>query len=136
MPDSSRATLTSVLYPILLAGMAGAAWLDGLYARTLRDTFGAESLHDVFSAVSDRMLLPFGLTMLAGVLAGLFASGRARWLYAGSLGALLLELLLPSLVGAIPGAAEWTVGKGLLLRLVVLLSALVCAVFALRISEK
>ena len=136
MTHATRAPFPGVVYLILLAGTTGAAWLDGQYARALRGTPGEESLRGVFSAVSDAMLLPFGLTMLAGVIAGFCASGRARWLYVVSLGALTLELLLPALVGATSGAMDWIGGKELLLRLVVLLGALICATWGLRESPR
>jgi hypothetical protein len=136
MRNAARPLLSTVVYPVLLAVMIGAAWLDGVYARALRGTLRDEALHEVFSTVSDALLLPGALAVLAGAAACVFTSGRARWLCIGSLGVLWLELLLPMLAGAIPGATRWLEGYGLLLRLAVLLGALACAVLALRESAK
>lgn len=112
--------------------MIGAAWLDGVYARALRGVFRDEALRGALPTVSDALLLPGALTLLAGVAASIFSSGRARWLCVGSLCVFSLEFLLPALAGAIPGAMAWLDGNGLLLRLVVLLGALACAVFPVR----
>ncbi len=132
MAETPRTPLTSFIYPLLLAGITGAAWLDGLYARALRIALGEQPLHGVFAEVSDAMLLLLALTMLSGIVACFFASARARWLYVASLGLLSLELLLPVLAGAIPEFMGWIVGNEVPMRLVPLLGALLCIVFARR----
>jgi hypothetical protein len=132
MPNAPRTLLIAGVYPLLLAVLTGAAWLDGVYARALHATFREAALHGLFSTVSDALLLLVGLALLAGVAASIFSSGRARVLCVVSLGVLTLELVLPALVSAVPGAAAWLDGNGMLLRLAVLLGALACAVFAVR----
>jgi hypothetical protein len=136
MQNTTRSLLIAGVYPALLAVMTGAAWLDGVYAHALRAAFSDAALAPVFSQAADAQLLPAALTWLAGLVAVVITTGRARWLCVASLAVLSLQFLLPALASAIPAVMAALNGNGLLLRMALLLGALAGAFFSLRETVK
>ena len=113
----------ALIYPLLLAFVAGGALVDRLYAQA---GTGAAA-----RGVADAMLWLTMLVMAGGALAVAFSRGRPRLFYAVSLGVFSLHVLLPALVSALPGGA-WLTQVGPFLRAAVLLGALVIALLAQR----
>jgi hypothetical protein len=112
--------LVSGIYPLLLAFMAGCVFVDQLYARLVA---GAASTP---RAVGDALLLLALPVLVLGLLAAVLGEGRARALFALSIAVFSLELLLPALIGQLPGGA-WLTQTGPLLRGTVVLGALLLA---------
>src|SRR4051812_18438059 len=97
--QSNRNTWWAGAYPLLLAMMLGATWLDRMYSRALE---AAGSAGSAPRNVSDLLLLRAAMTVLAGLIAACLWQGRARILCVASLIVFCLEFVLPALVRAVP----------------------------------
>lgn len=119
-------------YPLLLALMTGAAWVDRIYAHTLRaaTSDGAPAL--AAAQVADRLLLLSALVLLAGVMSVWLLHGVARRLVVASLLVFCLEFLAPLIAAAVPGGAFYFAMLGPALRIAILLAALGLALLATR----
>jgi hypothetical protein len=127
--DSNRITWWAGAYPLLLALVFGATWIDRIYARAFetRPGFAAgPGVHDV----ADLLLLLTALTLLAGVMAAWLWQGRARMLCVLSLVVLSLEFLLPALARALSGGGLPLQQIGPFLRFGIMGGALLLAALA------
>jgi len=119
-------------YPLLLALMAGAAWVDRIYAHSLKYSVPDSALALATAQVADRLLLLSAIVLAAGMLAAWLLNGVARGLVFASLAVFCLEFLLPVLAAALPGGAIYFAMLGPALRVGILLMALGLALFATR----
>ncbi|HXC57911.1 MAG TPA: hypothetical protein VN645_01270 [Steroidobacteraceae bacterium] len=110
-------------YPLLLALMLGAIWVDRIYGPVPGEAP---------QQVADLLLLLAALTVLAGLIAVWLWRGRARALCVASLAVFCLEFLLPALVRALPGGAVYLQQLGPFLRFGILGAALLLAALATR----
>ena len=111
--------LVAGVYPLLLAFMAGCVFIDQLYARVTAAGGATAAPH----AAADLLLVLAVPVLALGALAATLGEGRSRTLFMLSLAVFSLELLLPALVGLLPGGA-WLTQTGPLLRGAVVLGAL------------
>jgi hypothetical protein len=126
-----RKMLWAGAYPLLLALMAGATWMDRIYSHALRNS-AASDMAAAMSGVSDRLLLLSALVILSGVLCAMLLQGMARRLVVASLAVFCLELLMPVLAGALPGGAIYFAMLGPGLRVGIVLAALGLCLLATR----
>jgi hypothetical protein len=120
------------VYPVLVSVTTGAVWVDQMYTLRVAPLVSAGKREEFFSGIADNLLFLVSVTFVAGVVAAVRASGRTRWLLIASLVVLSLQVLLPAIVSAVPGATAALHGMGPLLRLVIILTALIVAVRASR----
>lgn len=122
MTTNGTTRLIAGVYPLLLAFMAGCVFIDQLHARMGPTGDATAALH----ATADLLLVLSVPVLAMGALAATLGAGRSRALFALSLAVFSLELLLPALVGLLPGGA-WLTHTGPLLRGAVVLGALCLA---------
>jgi hypothetical protein len=127
-----RKMLWAGAYPLLLAFMAGATWVDRIYYHSLRMAMPESVLAIATGRVADRMLLLSALVLAAGALCAWLLHGVARSLVIASLAVFCLEFLLPVLATMVPGGAVYLSVLGPPLRLGILMVALLLALFATR----
>ena len=127
-----RKMLWAGAYPLLLALMAGATWVDRIYAHSLRSTApqGAQAM--AMQQVSDRLLLLSVVVLTAGVISAWLLNGTARTLVVASLAVFCLEFLMPVVAGLLPGGAIYLAVLGPALRVGIALVALGLSVLATR----
>jgi hypothetical protein len=128
--ESNRITWWAGAYPLLLALMFGATWVDRIYGRALQAAGSGLSVapHEV----ADLLLLLAALTMVAGLAAAWLWQGRARLLCIASLVVFCLEFVLPAVVQALPGGGIYLQQIGPFLRFGILSGALLLAALATR----
>lgn len=119
-------------YPLLLALMLGATWVDRIYGRALQATGNEYAAGAAPLRVADLLLLLAVLTMLAGLAATWLWRGRARTLCIASLVVFCLEFVLPAMVHALPGGGVYLEQIGPVLRFGMMSGALLLAVLATR----
>lgn len=119
--------LGTSVYPLLLAAMAGATFMDFLYASARRS-----GVAEAESGVADVLLLLTLPVLLAGVLATVLGAGRVRWLMLASLAVFCLTFLFPLLAGLVPAASPYLQASGPILRNGLMLGALLLAVLGQR----
>jgi hypothetical protein len=131
VPEPNRITWWAGAYPLLLALMLGATWVDRIYAQAFeaRPEFAAGP---AAQNVADLLLLLAALTLLAGLMAAWLWQGRARMLCAASLIVFSLEFVLPAAVRALPGGGIYLQQIGPVLRFAILFGALLLAALATR----
>jgi hypothetical protein len=127
-----RKMLWAGTYPLLLALMLGATWVDRIYAHSLNAALPASALATPMQRVSDLLLLGSAAVFLAGLLSGWLLSGVARALVMASLAVFCLEFLLPVVANLLPGGALYFATLGPALRVGTLLAALGLALLATR----
>jgi len=119
--------LGASVYPLLLAAMAGATFMDFLYASARRS-----GVAEAESGVADVLLLLTLPVLLAGVLATVLGAGRVRWLMLASLVVFCLTFLFPLLAGLVPAVSPYLQASGPILRNGLMLGALLLAVLGQR----
>jgi hypothetical protein len=127
-----RKLLWAGTYPLLLALMVGAAWVDRIYAHSLKLAVPDSALAAPMQRVSDLLLLGSAAVFLAGLLAAWLLNGVARALVVASLAVFCLELLMPVMAAALPGGGIYLAMLGPALRIGILLAALGLALLATR----
>jgi hypothetical protein len=130
MSDSSRPSLFTSAYPLLLSVMAGGAMVDQMYSRAIRATLPPEARSAVSSQVQDALLMLALPVLIAGGVCVLLSAGRARQLFVASIAIFSLEFVLPALAGAVPSGAMYLGMVGPFLRMLVMLGALAFAFMA------
>lgn len=120
-------TLGASVYPLLLAAMAGATFMDFLYASARRS-----GVAEAQAGVADVLLLLTLPVLLAGALAAALGAGRVRWLALASLAVFCLTFLFPVLAGLVPAAGSALQASGPILRNGLMLGALLLAVLGQR----
>jgi hypothetical protein len=130
--ESNRITWWTGAYPLLLAMMLGATWVDRIYGHTLQVSGSDYALGAAPRRVADLLLLLAALTVLAGLAAVWLWQGRARMLCIASLGVFCLEFVLPALVQALPGGGIYLQQVGPFLRFAIMAGALLLAALATR----
>jgi hypothetical protein len=129
--ESNRIAWWAGIYPLLLALMFGATWVDRIYAQAFEASPGSAA-GPAAQNVADLLLLLAALTLLAGVMAAWLWQGRARTLCVASLIVFSLEFVLPALVRALPGGGIYLQQIGPVLRFAILFAALLLAALATR----
>src|SRR5512139_2052334 len=119
-------------YPLLLALMAGAAWVDRIYHHTLRVAVPDSALALATGRVADRLLMMSAVVLASGLLSAWLLAGVARGLVIASLAVFCLEFLLPVVAATLPGGAVYLGMLGPALRVGILLVALGLALLATR----
>lgn len=127
-----RKMLWAGAYPLLLAAMAGATWVDRIHAHSLRVAAPNGASIVAMQQVSDRLLLLCALVLAAGLLCAWLLSGVARWLVVGSVAVFCLEFLMPVIAATLPGGKIYFAMLGPGLRMGVVLVALALSVLAAR----
>jgi hypothetical protein len=127
-----RKMLWAGVYPLLLALMVGATWVDRIYARSVGSALPDSALAVALQRVSDGLLLLSVVVILAGVLSAWLLQGVARALVIASLAVFCLEFLLPVLAAALPGGAIYFAMLGPGLRIGIMLAALGLSLLACR----
>jgi hypothetical protein len=127
-----RKMLWASAYPLLLALMAGATWVDRIYSHALRHSAPVGGLAVATSRVADRLLLLSLLVVLAGVLCAWLLHGTSRRLVVASLAVFSLEFLVPVLVTVVPGGEIYLAIVGPVLRVGIVLAALGLCLLATR----
>lgn len=118
-------------YPLLLALMAGATWVDRIYSHALRNAAADGLVAVATSRVADRLLLSL-LVVVAGVLCAWLLHGTARRLVVASVAVFSLEFIVPVLVAAMPGGEIYLAIVGPVLRVGIVLAALGLCLLATR----
>ena len=131
VPESNRITWWAGAYPLLLALMFGATWVDRIYAQAF-EARAEIAAGPAARNVADLLLLLAALTLLAGAMAAWLWQGRARTLCVASLIVFSLEFLLPALVRVLPGGGIYLQQIGPALRFAILFGALLLAALATR----
>lgn len=127
MKTGKPASLSVSAYPLLLAAMAGATFMDLLYANARR-----RGIAEVQSGIADTLLLLTLPVLLSGVLAATLGAGRVRLLLLASLAVFSLTFLFPVVAGLLPSAETYLQSSGPYLRNGFLLGALLLAVLGQR----
>jgi hypothetical protein len=127
-----RKMLWASAYPLLLALMAGATWVDRIYSHSLRYSAADSQVALATSRVADRLLLLSLLVVVAGVLCAWLLQGTSRRLVVASLAVFSLEFLVPVLVVALPGGQIYLAIVGPVLRVGIVLVALGLSLLATR----
>ena len=127
MPGSHSSRLAIGAYTLLLAFMAGAGFMDFLYASALR-----RGVDDVFREIADALLFLAMPVILAGLASIALAAGRVRVLAILSLAVYALSFLLPALAGLLPAVGTAMQSTGPFLRGAIALGALAPAALAQR----
>lgn len=126
-----RKMMWASAYPLLLALMAGATWVDRIYSHALRHS--ADGLLAVAtSRVADRLLLLSLLVVAAGLVGAWLMHGVARRLVVASLAVFSLEFLVPVMVTALTGGGIYLAIVGPMLRVAIVLVALSLSLLATR----
>jgi hypothetical protein len=120
------------VYPLLLALMGGAVWVDRVYSRSLDDAVPAGVLATAGVQVADGLLLLSLAVLVSGAVAVRLLSGIARHLCLASIAVFSLEFLVPVLVRSLPGGGYYIDVVGPFLRVAILAMALGLAVMATR----
>jgi hypothetical protein len=127
-----RKMLWAGTYPLLLAWMVGATWVDRIYAQSLNTALPQVALAAPMQRVSDLLLLGSGAVFLAGLLSAWLLNGVARALVLASLAVFCLEFLLPVMANALPDGALYLAMLGPAVRVGTMLAALGLALLATR----
>jgi hypothetical protein len=127
-----RKILWAGAYPLLLALMAGATWVDRIYAHSLRAAAQQGAPVAATQLVSDRLLLLSAVVLLAGMFSAWLLNGTARTLVIASLAVFCLEFLMPVAAALLPGGAIYFAMLGPALRVGIVLVALGLSVLATR----
>jgi hypothetical protein len=127
-----RKMLWASAYPLLLALMAGATWVDRIYSHALRGSAGDSMVAVATSRVADRLLLLCLVVAVAGVLCASLLNGVSRKLVIASVAVFSLELLVPVLVSVLPGGGVYLAIVGPVLRVGIVLAALGLCLLAAR----
>lgn len=127
-----RKLLWASVYPLLLALMAGATWVDRIYFHALGKSVPDSVLAVAAQRVADRLLLLSAMVVVAGLCSAGLLHGVARRLVIASLAVFCLEFLMPLLAAALPGGAIYFAMLGPALRIGIVLVALGLALLATR----
>lgn len=127
-----RKMLLASTYPLSLALMGGAVWVDRIYAHAMAHAGISAGMAAPRAQVADRLLLLSLVVIATGVLCAGLLHGVARRLVIASLVVFCLELLLPVLAPALPGGTIYFAMLGPGLRVAILLAALMLALLAMR----
>ena len=119
-------------YPLLLALMLGAIWVDRIYGRALLAGGNEYVLGPAPMHVADLLLLLAALTLLAGLCAAWLWQGQARALCIASVAVFCLEFVLPALARTLPGGGVYLQQLGPFLRFAIFAAALLLAALATR----
>jgi hypothetical protein len=125
MSGSSTPRLVASLYPVLLAFVAGGAFVDKLYSRAANGSDSAAR------GVGDALLILALPVLAGGLLAAVLSEGRSRAFFVLSIAVFSLEFVLPALISVLPGGV-WFSETGPFLRAAVLLGALLIAMLGQR----
>lgn len=129
-----RAAWLAAIYPMLLAMLLGATWMDRSWYLALQAALPGPALEQTSRAVGDALLWLVAMVLLSGGIAAWLWEGTTRLLCISSVTVLCLEFVAPALVSALPGGRHYLAEIGPFMRSAIHLTALGLAALALRRS--